>query len=546
VARDLRSLRDLASAYGPVEVGSALAQLCEGIPWSSSTHVEPTTKALLISATPPAGQRSQSPMPLAALDGVRNQPRLRTTSGTPLTHTPPRDLQASCSAIPTPNPDAEPADDIENSFDRPCHAPGRPDSSGSGGLLKDPARRVPPSSHRAKSYRCPMCVSCGIQKSFTRKADCKRHIVRDHCTDGQWSCPVTDCGLIFDFKRGYVEHAKGVHSISKPFPDKCRIEFPPQPVYACGFEGCKDKVFEAQNIRERKFLAARYADHVARHFDHGIPPRKWSRSVQIRHLLHQDGLKTQWKGSVPKDRRNQIRWEARAGCELKQKLEWCRYDVNTIVQVAISLASYVYPSLPTLPPKSEAELQQPRPASSRDLAAQDIKRVSAAECADSATMAADPSTHQDIQTRQDIGARDTPAASSRERGQDLAIPNTTYSYVSNAMNTFLFEDSPWQITDADIIEDTSVAGPWNGQAVIDPKHMSHGTSSASDLWQASSFSGDTRAYQYGSNRLGPLVQGGSHVTSQQTAGIAESNAAAEARRLLQGYPPFQGSSSWQF
>jgi uncharacterized C2H2 Zn-finger protein len=197
------------------------------------------------------------------------------------------------------------------------------------------------SNHGPKKYGCPFCDT---PDGFARKADCKRHIFRDHCTNAVWKCSFESCQVLFDSRKGYIKHAKDNHLVLKPQPDKHRIQLAVQQVYACGFETCKHKVFEAVDDDATIDMGKSYGDHVASHFDDGAFLSDWKYSVQIRNLLHQTRLKEGWKKILPKDRRNQLVWDPQSSSHLKHILEWRLFeDVDTILVNAISLGSPRYP-----------------------------------------------------------------------------------------------------------------------------------------------------------------------------------------------------------
>ena len=209
-------------------------------------------------------------------------------------------------------------------------------TEGAQGCSPQPADS-PRSQLAPSKYWCPLCEDA---VGFARKADCKRHVFRDHCTNSRWECTDGACTELFDSKKNYLVHAKETHNIVKPQPDTHRRDLPPQMVFACGFEKCKDKVFETTDDYAATKLADRYADHVSKHFDEGATRFDWRYSVMIKNLLHQPALKERWKEILPKKQRIQLSWNPRSAGHLRQQLEWRSWDnIVATLQDAIRLGS---------------------------------------------------------------------------------------------------------------------------------------------------------------------------------------------------------------
>src|SRR5690606_27211378 len=105
-----------------------------------------------------------------------------------------------------------------------------------------------------KAIECTMCFVEGIVVGFSRKSDFKKHLQNFHHTNTIWVCQYAGCPLTFDFEKAYVAHVKSCHTDIHLPPNKARVELCPQLVFACGFRGCKDRVFEASSEDEAKTL----------------------------------------------------------------------------------------------------------------------------------------------------------------------------------------------------------------------------------------------------------------------------------------------------
>jgi hypothetical protein len=191
-----------------------------------------------------------------------------------------------------------------------------------------------------------MCFMEGIVVGFSRKSDFKKHLQNFHHTNTIWVCQYAGCPMTFDFEKAYVTHVKAYHSDIHLPPNKARVELCPQLVFACGFRGCKDRVFEASSEEEAKVLRDKYFDHVAKHFDMGFCVGEWEYYTQIHNLLRQEAVKDMWKQCVwQKSVRNSLRWQPRSSVDLKRLLE-CRHlhDMPRLLHWAWTLGGEPYRS----------------------------------------------------------------------------------------------------------------------------------------------------------------------------------------------------------
>ncbi|PKS06758.1 hypothetical protein jhhlp_006832 [Lomentospora prolificans] len=213
-----------------------------------------------------------------------------------------------------------------------------------------------------KAIECTMCFVEGIVVGFSRKSDFKKHLQNFHHTNTVWVCQYAGCPLTFDFEKAYVAHVKSCHTDIHLPPNKARVELCPQLVFACGFRGCKDRVFEASSEDEAKTLRDKYFDHVAKHFDMGFCVAEWEYYTQIQNLLRQEAVKDMWKQCVwQKSVRNALRWQPRSSADLKRMLE-CRhlYDTPRLLHWAWTLGGEPYRS-------SNLDAPEPPPGIKRPL-----------------------------------------------------------------------------------------------------------------------------------------------------------------------------------
>ncbi|MBE3042838.1 hypothetical protein IMZ48_09755 [Candidatus Bathyarchaeota archaeon] len=135
----------------------------------------------------------------------------------------------------------------------------------------------------------------------------------------------------------------------------------PQLVFACGFRGCKDRVFEASSEEEAKVLRDKYFDHVAKHFDIGDSIGNWEYYTQVQNLLRQEAVKDMWKQCVwQKGIRNSLRWQPRSSTDLKRLLE-CRhlFDMPRLLHWAWTLGGEPYRSSSVDGPEAPSGIKRP-------------------------------------------------------------------------------------------------------------------------------------------------------------------------------------------
>ncbi|SPO03996.1 uncharacterized protein DNG_06679 [Cephalotrichum gorgonifer] len=212
-----------------------------------------------------------------------------------------------------------------------------------------------------KAIECTMCFVEGIVVGFSRKSDFKKHLQNFHHTNTIWECQYTGCPMTFDFEKAYVSHVKAYHSDMHLPPNKARVETCPQLIFACGFRGCKDRVFEATSEEEAKVLRDKYFDHVAKHFDMGFCVAEWEYYTQIQNLLRQEAVKDMWKQCVwQKSIRNALRWQPRSSTDLKRLLE-CRHllDMPRLLHWAWTLGGEPYKSSSLDAPEPPAGIKRP-------------------------------------------------------------------------------------------------------------------------------------------------------------------------------------------
>lgn len=212
-----------------------------------------------------------------------------------------------------------------------------------------------------KAIECTMCFVEGIVVGFSRKSDFKKHLQNFHHTNTIWACQYTGCPMTFDFEKAYVAHVKAYHSDMHLPPNKARVELCPQLVFACGFKGCKDRVFEATSEEEAKVLRDKYFDHVAKHFDMGFCVAEWDYYIQIQNLLRQEAVKDMWKQCVwQKPIRNALRWQSRSSIDLKRLLE-CRHldNMPVLLNWAYELGGEPYRSSNLEAPEPPTGIRRP-------------------------------------------------------------------------------------------------------------------------------------------------------------------------------------------
>ena len=212
-----------------------------------------------------------------------------------------------------------------------------------------------------KAIECTMCFVEGILVGFSRKSDFKKHLQNFHHTNNIWVCQYTGCSMTFDFEKAYVAHVKAYHSDMHLPPNKARVELCPQLVFACGFKGCKDRVFEASSEEEAKVLRDKYFDHVAKHFDIGDSIGHWEYYTQVQNLLRQEAVKDMWKQCVwQKSIRNSLRWQPRSSADLKRLLE-CRhlFDMPRLLHWAWTLGGEPYRSSNMDGPEPPSGIKRP-------------------------------------------------------------------------------------------------------------------------------------------------------------------------------------------
>ena len=220
-----------------------------------------------------------------------------------------------------------------------------------------------------KAIECTMCFVEGIVVGFSRKSDFKKHLQNFHHTNTLWMCQYAGCAQTFDFEKAYVAHVKASHTDMHLPPSRARVEMCPQLVFACGFRGCKDRVFEARSEEEAASLRDKYFDHVAKHFDMGFCVAEWEYYTQIHNLLRQESVKDVWKQCVwQKNVRNSLRWQPRTAADLKRLLE-CRHvgDLPRLLHWAWTLGGEPFNSIncdaPELPPGFQRPLKKECPLS---------------------------------------------------------------------------------------------------------------------------------------------------------------------------------------
>ncbi|KEZ46817.1 hypothetical protein SAPIO_CDS0126 [Scedosporium apiospermum] len=212
-----------------------------------------------------------------------------------------------------------------------------------------------------KAIECTMCFVEGIVVGFSRKSDFKKHLQNFHHTNTIWVCQYAGCPLTFDFEKAYVAHVKSCHTDIHLPPSKARVELCPQLVFACGFRGCKDRVFEASSEDEAKTLRDKYFDHVAKHFDMGFCVAEWEYYTQMQNLLRQEAVKDMWKQCVwQKSIRNALRWQPRSSADLKRLLE-CRhlYELPRLLHWAWTLGGEPYRSANLEAPEPPPGIRRP-------------------------------------------------------------------------------------------------------------------------------------------------------------------------------------------
>ena len=212
-----------------------------------------------------------------------------------------------------------------------------------------------------KAIECTMCFVEGILVGFSRKSDFKKHLQNFHHTNNIWVCQYTGCSMTFDFEKAYVAHVKAYHSDMHLPPNKARVELCPQLVFACGFRGCKDRVFEASSEEEAKVLRDKYFDHVAKHFDMQDTIGDWEYYTQIHNLLRQEAVKDMWKQCVwQKSIRKSLRWQPRSSADLKRILESRHlFDMPRLLHWAWTLGGEPYRSSNADGPEPPSGIKRP-------------------------------------------------------------------------------------------------------------------------------------------------------------------------------------------
>ena len=205
-----------------------------------------------------------------------------------------------------------------------------------------------PAAITGKPINCPLCAIYKIYVGFTRKSDFKKHLHQFHNTNSLWICRHDKCGTVFDFEKAYLNHVKDEHGETQLSADKARAGLCPQVVFACGFVGCKDKLFEAESDDDAQTKALAYFEHVASHFDKKVQSSvpTWEYRIQMQNLLRQRSLKEQWKNSMwSKEARNALQWQPRSSGDLKKLLESRHFGniaINDLFHRAWTLGSTTY------------------------------------------------------------------------------------------------------------------------------------------------------------------------------------------------------------
>lgn len=209
-----------------------------------------------------------------------------------------------------------------------------------------------------KKYQCPMCFLDRNLVEFGRKSDFKKHLNNFHGTDVVWICRSKGCYLSFATERAYSTHAKETHRMEALPSSAARTELCPQLAFACGFNNCKDRIFEATTKDDAASSRDKYFEHIAKHFEDDYDVNEWEYRVQIHNLMRQNRVKSIWKSCIwPKEKRQQLSWRPRSSGDLKRMLE-CRHlgeDISQLVRLAYILGTAPFTSSRT-PPPSEIDM----------------------------------------------------------------------------------------------------------------------------------------------------------------------------------------------
>lgn len=210
----------------------------------------------------------------------------------------------------------------------------------------------------SKKYQCPMCFLDNSPVGFGRKSDFKKHLHNFHGSDVVWICRTKGCHLSFSTERAYSTHAKEAHRLKALPNSAARTELCNQVVFSCGFDACKDRLFEAQTADDASATRDKHFEHIAKHFEDGFDVKHWEYRVQMQNLMRQSQVKHIWKTCIwPKEKRQQLFWRPRSSGDLRRMLE-CRHlgnDISTLVRLAYILGTAPFTS-PGTPPPSEIDV----------------------------------------------------------------------------------------------------------------------------------------------------------------------------------------------
>ncbi|ATY65661.1 Zinc C2H2 [Cordyceps militaris] len=204
-----------------------------------------------------------------------------------------------------------------------------------------------------KKYQCPMCYLDSSPVGFGRKSDFKKHLHNFHGSDIVWICHTKGCYQSFSTERAYSTHAKEAHRMKALPNSTARTDLCPQVVFSCGFETCRDRVFEAASAEDASATRDKHFEHIAKHFEDDFDVSDWEYKVQIQNLLRQQQVKPVWKTCIwPKEKRQQLQWRARSSGDLRRMLE-ARHlgsDISQIVRLAFILGNAPFSAPGAAPP----------------------------------------------------------------------------------------------------------------------------------------------------------------------------------------------------
>ncbi|ODA77247.1 hypothetical protein RJ55_06874 [Drechmeria coniospora] len=209
-----------------------------------------------------------------------------------------------------------------------------------------------------KKYQCPMCFLDANPVGFGRKSDFKKHLHNFHGSDVVWICRTKGCQLSFSTERSYSTHAKEAHRMRALPNSVARTELCAQVVFACGFDACRERLFEAHAADDAAATRDKLFEHIAKHFEDGLDVRRWEYNVLVQNLMRQTQVKHTWKTCIwPKEKRQQLSWCPRSSGDLRRMLE-CRHlgnDISTLVRLAYILGTAPF-TAPSTPPPREIDV----------------------------------------------------------------------------------------------------------------------------------------------------------------------------------------------